>query len=590
MQLSEREQLICRVIARAKLPLAEERARLEGSLLKFVEAAWPSLDPAPYQSCWAIDALCEHLQAVTEGQVKRLLVNFPPRCGKTLVTSVCFPAFTWSRSERNYLSGPQVKFLCGSYNDDLALQNSTKHRRLLQSPFYQKRWGKRFTIAVDQDRKALFDTSAGGSRISNSARGSLLGIGGDIIVLDDPHNTRQAESEADRLSALTWWREISSTRMNDPKRSAIVVIMQRLHEEDISGVILSSERSDDWVHLCLPMEYESRRHCVTVLGWQDPRGLDDDGAPLLVRGDGGLVPRDAQAAHILDNEREGALMWPERFGPKEIARIKAELGPYMSSGRLAQSPQPKGGGIFKRDWVELWDPVDRMFPVMSFVVGSVDGAFTEKQTNDPSAMTVWGVFVHPELRKTRVILVDVWRKHLQMHGAPTPRIENEIVRVGDTPQIARQKAILWERRVGNEWGLVEWVAQTCRKWGVQKLLIENKGPGLTAAQELQRLHGREGWSIWLVDPKGGDKVARALAVQPMFSQGLVYAPDRAWVEPWQTELCLFPNSRHDDLVDTTSQALNYLRGVGAVRFDDEVAAEEADQARSRPRPRSLYPC
>jgi hypothetical protein len=114
MQLSEREQLICRVIARAKLPLAEERARLEGSLLKFVEAAWPSLDPAPYQSCWAIDALCEHLQAVTEGQVKRLLVNFPPRCGKTLVTSVCFPAFTWSRSERNYLSGPQVKFLCGS--------------------------------------------------------------------------------------------------------------------------------------------------------------------------------------------------------------------------------------------------------------------------------------------------------------------------------------------------------------------------------------------------------------------------------------------------------------------------------------------
>src|SRR5262249_35700990 len=144
--LSERDRLTLQVMARAKLPLAEERAGLEDNLLSFVEAAWPSLDPSPFQSNWAMDALCEHLQAGTEGQVKKLLVNFPPRCGKTLVTSVCFPAWTWARSEQTYLSGPQVRFLCGSYNDDLSLQNSTKHRRLIQSPFYQKRWGRRFTI------------------------------------------------------------------------------------------------------------------------------------------------------------------------------------------------------------------------------------------------------------------------------------------------------------------------------------------------------------------------------------------------------------------------------------------------------------
>src|SRR5260370_32870506 len=115
--------------------------------------------------------------------------------------------------------------------------------------------------------------------------------------------------------------------------------MQRLHEEDISGAILSSDTSD-FVHLCIPMEYESRRHCVTVLGWQDPRGLDDDGVPLLEHG----VPRDAEAVQLLE-EREGMLMWPERFGPKEVARIKSELGPYMASGRLQQSPTPKGGGL-----------------------------------------------------------------------------------------------------------------------------------------------------------------------------------------------------------------------------------------------------
>src|SRR5256885_13852468 len=232
-------------MARAMLPLAEERAQLESSLIDFVEAAWPSLDSSVYQPCWAIDALCEHLQAVTEGQIRKLLVNFPPRCGKTLVTSVCFPAWTWARAEPSYLSGPQVRFLCGSYNDDLSLQNSTKHRRLILSPWYQRLWGKRLKIRADQNTKSNFETSEGGARISTSARGSLLGIGGDLILIDDPHNSSQAESDAERLAARTWWRGISTTRLNDPKQSGIVVIMQRLHEDDVSGVILASEQASE---------------------------------------------------------------------------------------------------------------------------------------------------------------------------------------------------------------------------------------------------------------------------------------------------------------------------------------------------------
>src|SRR5260370_34757133 len=176
-QLSEREQLICRVIARAKLPLAEEKAALEGSLLKFVEKAWPSLDPAPYQKSWAVDALADHLQAVTEGHIKRLLVNFPPRASKTNVTSILYPSWIWARSEKSYLSGPQVRFLCGSYNDELALTNATKHRRLLLNPWYHKRWAKRFTIALDQNTKSHFQPSRAGAPISISARGSVLGFG-----------------------------------------------------------------------------------------------------------------------------------------------------------------------------------------------------------------------------------------------------------------------------------------------------------------------------------------------------------------------------------------------------------------------------
>jgi hypothetical protein len=232
--------------------LAEENERLEGSLIDFVEAAWPTIDTTPYQQSWAIDALCEHLQAVSDGDIKRLLVNFPPRCGKTNLTSICYPSWVWARSHRSFVSGDQVRFLCGSYNDKLSWGNATKHMRLITSPWYQRHWGNRFKLMMDQHSKYHFDINTGGGRISVTTRGGIIGFGGDIVIVDDPHSTEGAESAAERENAAEWWREMSSTRLNSPKESAIIVIMQRLHEEDVSGLILSGE--EDWTHLCIPME------------------------------------------------------------------------------------------------------------------------------------------------------------------------------------------------------------------------------------------------------------------------------------------------------------------------------------------------
>jgi predicted phage terminase large subunit-like protein len=512
------------------------------------------------------------LQAVTDGQIKKLLVNFPPRCGKTLVTSVCFPAWTWARSQQSYLSGPQVRFLCGSYNDDLSLQNSTKQRRLLLTPWYQKRWGRRFKITQDQNTKTQFDTSAGGSRISTSARGSLLGIGGDVVLIDDPHNTRNAESEAERQQALTWWREISTTRLNDPKQSAIVVIMQRLHEEDVSGVILSSEWSSEWTHLCIPAEYDWRRHCVTSLGWQDPRGLDANGESLITQE---RLPRDNAAAVELE-KRDGTLMWPERFGHREISAIKAELGPYMASGRLQQSPMPAKGGIFDRSWWNLWEATDGKFPLFDHIIASLDSAFTAKEQNDPSALTIWGVFKTPEKRR-RIMLVHAWRKHLPFSG---PHIEKE----------PNETLPAYKQRTRPTWGLMEWVADTCNRFKVDRLLIEAKASGISAAQELRNRYTSRPWSIQLCQVKGG-KLARALAVRPIFSQGTVYAPDREWADLVITEMSLFPAGRFSDLTDSTSQALKYLRDVGLALTDEEQHEAETVTVRRRPwRRRSLYPC
>src|SRR5215831_19083888 len=191
----------------------EKAERLEASLIDFVREAWPAIDPAEYQPCWAIDALCEHLQAVSEGQIRNLLVNFPPRCGKTTIASVCYPAWTWAQTGISFLSGPQVRFLCGSYNHELSLTNSNLTRRLILSPWYQSLWGHRYKFREDQNTKTKFDTSAGGSRLATSVGGSLLGIGGDVLVIDDPDNVEQAESEAERKTALNWWKELSTTRL-----------------------------------------------------------------------------------------------------------------------------------------------------------------------------------------------------------------------------------------------------------------------------------------------------------------------------------------------------------------------------------------
>jgi hypothetical protein len=131
--------------------LDEEIADLEDNLYEFVKAAWPAIDSSEFQPNWAIEALCEHLQAVTEGQISRLLVNFPPRCSKTLITSVCWPAWTWARRQTSYRSGPSVKFLCGSYGHTLSILNSNLSRRLILSPWFQERWSRRFQLRVDQN-------------------------------------------------------------------------------------------------------------------------------------------------------------------------------------------------------------------------------------------------------------------------------------------------------------------------------------------------------------------------------------------------------------------------------------------------------
>ena len=509
-----------------------DRADCEDSLYTFLQYAWRWVDASPFTPGWPLEAICEHLEAVVDGEIKRLLINIPPRCGKSTITSVCFPAWVWAQRHDSPTSGPGVPLLHASYALNLAMRDSVKCRRLIESPWYNGLWGERFTLVGDQNTKGRFANDKKGERLITAVEAKVTGEGGNIIVVDDPNAANEVLSAATIEATNEWWDGTMSTRLNDARNGAMVVIQQRLAEEDLTGHILETDHG--WTHLCLPMEYEPDRSFVTSIGWKDPRTEPDE------------------------------LLWPDRFDKEQISTLKKRLGPWKAAGQLQQRPEPKGGGIIKREWWQLYDKDS--YPPMDLIVASLDTAFTEKTENDMSALSVWGVFsgdVIAQNAKTervytqnhpRVMLMNAWQERLELHE------------------------------------LVDKVSETMKQMKCDKLLIENKAAGHSVAQEIRRLYGHELFSVQLVDPKSQDKLSRLYSVQHLFAEGLIFAPDRSWSDALITQVSQFPKGKHDDLVDTVSMALRHLRDIGVLVRGPEWTAgiQESMQHRGHD-DRPLYP-
>lgn len=515
-----------------------ERWDCEESLAHFLKVFWKYIDPAPFKDGWVIDALCEHLQAIVDGEIRHTIFNIPPRSLKSSLGSVAFPAWVWAQRYRSHTSGPGVKFLYASYADRLSLRDSVRCRRVIESEPYQRFWADRFTLATDQNTKHRFTNSIGGERLVTSIGSSATGDGGDIIVIDDPNAADEMESEATIESTLEWWRGTMPTRLNDQDKSVYIVIQQRLAENDLTGEILSSE-GDGWTHVMIPMRYDPERSFVTSIGWKDPR------------------------------TEPGELMWPERFSEEALQALEKRLGPWRAAGQMQQAPSPKGGGIIKRDWWLKWDAE---FPPFSYILASLDTAYTEKTENDPSALTIWGVFQHDIVAQYPQGVVGASSRHYTMQSPKVMLID------------------AWQDRLDLN-TLVQKVGKTCRVRQVDKLLIENKAAGISVAQEMRRLFGLDGWAVQLFDPKSQDKMARLYSVQHIFSEGMVYAPDREYAEAVIGQCEVFPKGRHDDLVDTTSAALRHLRDMGLLQRAPEIQSEIEDEMRhgAARAPTPLYP-
>jgi predicted phage terminase large subunit-like protein len=494
--------------------------RYESSLADFTAGAWHCVEPKRFQNSWHIDAICEHLEAAADWQINRgLLINIPPRHMKSLAANVFFPAWAWAQDpnpdkdpkhpfhvRKNSWRGPGVRFMHLSYDSTLSSRDGVKCRQVISSPWYQRLWGHRFQMRPDQNQKTRFDNLCGGHRISTSEGGMVTGEGADVIVFDDPHNVRDIGGASDlaRETTLRFWDESLPTRLNDQERGVFIVIMQRVHERDLSGHILTNELG--WTHLCLPAEYEPNH-------------------PFPFRS---TVRRKATGEVWTDPRKQGEPLWPERFSREALRRIAKDEGmtSHMAAGQLQQRPTAREGGLFKREWFA--NPI-RYPPSSLQLVRSWDFASSVEISSDPD-----------------------WTVGLLMGLDPLTRVFYilEIIRARLTPGER-------ERRV----------TSTAMIDGTEVRIRIPQDPGSAGKFEAHHFASMlQGYSI-SIEPEQGTKEGRADPFAAQCEHGLVKLVEGPWNKVFVEELCAFPNGAHDDQVDAAAAAFRALlrrRSVMAV--------------------------
>lgn len=461
--------------------IAVERELCRRSLAEFARRAWHVLEPAAELKWgWALDAICLHLEAVTRGEITRLLMNVPPGSMKSLLTGVIWPAWEWGPQGM-----PEMRYVGTAHEETLAIRDSRRCRDLVKSEWYQRMWP--LPLAADLDGKREFGNVRKGVRQARAFT-SMTGVRGDRIILDDPISADNANSEAKLEAARIAFTETLPTRVNSDK-SAIVVIMQRLNEKDVSGVI--KDMGLPYVHLCIPMRFDPKRRCTTEIGWTDPR-TDD-----------------------------GELMFPERFGEKQVQELERTLGGYGAAGQLQQAPAPRGGGVIKTAWFRYWTAL----PALEWVEVYADTALKTGQENDYSVLQAWG-------RSTtgQAVLID------QIRGK------------WEAPELLVQARAFWHK-------------VSAYKVPARAMRVEDKASGTGLIQTLRR----EGVPVRAIQ-RNTDKLSRAHDAAPFIESGNVLLhQDAVWLSDLLAEAESFPAGSHDDQLDPMFDAIREVQRLPAAQ-------------------------
>lgn len=475
------------------------------SLKHFVRYMWPVVEPAyPLKWSWYLDAICDHLEAVSRREIKRLVINLPPRHLKTKLISVLWPAWEW-------LQRPQTRWMTASYKIELAERDASDARDVMRSERYQAlnrqrsgedagepvfdfweepepepTWQPIFKFADDQNAKTRYVNNHKGHRICTSPGSGGTGDGGDIVVVDDPHSVRQADSDTVRKATIEWWFKTMSSRLNDPKTGARVIVMQRLDADDLSAHAI--ERGYEL--LCLPTMFEKEHPhpSRTTLGFCDPR------------------------------IEEGELLSPDHFGADEVEEARIDLGTLGLVAQHQQRPAPGGGTIFQREWFRFYKSLPLKIE-------------EEAQSWD---CTFKGKNKKQEIEKQK---------------------KRDYV-VGDQFARAGANVYLIDETRG-QWDFKETLVQAERfverypTARAKYFEAKANGPGIISMLQ-DKIPG-----LLELEPQGG-KVERAEACSPFVEAGNVWLPDPSiapWINDWLDEVCAFPFGKHDDRVDTLTQIL-----------------------------------
>jgi predicted phage terminase large subunit-like protein len=341
-------------------------ALLRNDFRAFVHKVFATLTPGQtYYRSWHVEALAWRLERVRRGEVRRLIINMPPRSLKSIATSVAFPAFVLGHD-------PSRRILCVSYSGELSKKFSNDFRAALESPWYRSAFSNA-RIGPFKNTETEIELTARGFRLATSVGGTLTGRGGDIIVIDDPLKPDDALSEAKRSGANQWFTNTLLSRLDDKRKGAIVVVMQRVHIDDLTGFLLS--QTDEWDVLSLP-----------AIAYSDE-----------------FIPLSAKRVH---HRKSGEALSPEREPLDVLDALKLQIGSDAFSAQYQQSPAPPGGAMVKHHWVKRYSELppesERLFTLQSWDTASKGGP-----DNDWSVCTTWIVS-----RKQKWYLIDVWRQRV----------------------------------------------------------------------------------------------------------------------------------------------------------------------------------
>ena len=482
----------------------------EMSLRVFIEQAWSVLEPAtPFVPGWHLDCVAEHLEAVTRLEIKNLMISIPPGHCKSLSVSVFWPAWVW-------ITKPHHRWLAVAYGDHLVKRDSDRTRMLVNSPWYQHRWGH--SVSLRKSSIERLETTKTGWRIGTTVGGQSLGERPSTLIADDANDAAEIRSEAARKSVTDWWSRTAVLRGADPATYTKVIIQQRLHANDLTGYCIANNFG--YEHLVLPFEYEPRR--------------------IFLPGANGVPrPRDAIIPTLIQRTRpelmdprtaEGDVLWPEMFKtPEVVASLKKQTGTQGHSGPLQQRPSPEEGEIFKQSHFKY---------------------FTERSTADGPAFVLG-----PEAEDApppRVVLQSQCQFFQTCDTAMTDNATSKYTVVGTFALTPTDRDAFGQITAGGELLVVdvvrkklsiplqmEFIREAWDKWPQCVFHgVESKASGIGLLQQ-GRLQGTP-----FRDLKArGTKEQRAASLAIMYENGQVYHKLGAdWLIDFEEELCVVPET------------------------------------------------